>query len=104
MTRSGAPFHGAHGEGRNAISPAASQAGAEPCARAFPTARARTNTPAINDNAVVPAPMNWRAKSTGNPLPLSRPATQLAENHGKSRSAFRKYTGETPTNYRRSLA
>jgi len=26
MTRSGAPFHGAHGEGRSAISPAASQA------------------------------------------------------------------------------
>jgi hypothetical protein len=23
--------------------------------------------------------MNWRAESTGNPLPLSRPATQLAE-------------------------
>jgi hypothetical protein len=23
--------------------------------------------------------MNWRAKSTGNSLPLSRPATQLAE-------------------------
>jgi hypothetical protein len=23
--------------------------------------------------------MNWRAESTGNPLPLSRPATQSAE-------------------------
>src|SRR6266699_2975232 len=77
MTRSGAPFHGAHGEGRSAISPAASQAGAEPCARAFPAARARRNAPVISDNAVVAAPMNWRAKSTGNPLPLS--ATQLAE-------------------------
>jgi hypothetical protein len=30
--------------------------------------------------------MNWRAESTGNPLPLSRSATQLAENHGKSRA------------------
>src|SRR5512132_3770887 len=79
MTRSGAPFHGAHGEGRTAISPAASQAGAEPCARAFPAARARRNAPVISDNAVVAAPMNWRAESTGNPLPLSRPATQLAE-------------------------
>src|SRR6478672_6643413 len=78
MTRSGAPFHGAHGEGRSAISPAASQAGAEPCARAFPAARARRNAPVISDNAVVAAPMNWRAESTGNPLPLSRPATQLA--------------------------
>src|SRR6266446_6199545 len=79
MTRSGAPFHGAHGEGRSAISPAASQAGAEPCARAFPAARARRNAPVISDNAVVAAPMNWRAESTGDPLPLSRPATQLAE-------------------------
>src|SRR5436190_315340 len=65
MTRSGAPFHGAHGEGRTAISPAASQAGAEPCARAFPAARARRNAPVISDNAVVAAPMNWRAESTG---------------------------------------
>src|SRR5437868_10426369 len=79
MTRSGAPFHGAHGEGRSAISPAASQAGAEPWARACPAARARRNAPVISDNAVVAAPMNWRAQSTGNPLPLSRPATQLAE-------------------------
>src|SRR6266536_819858 len=79
MTRSEAPFHGAHGEGRTAISPAASQAGAELCARAFPVARARRNAPVISDNAVVAAPMNWRAESTGNPLPLSRPATQLAE-------------------------
>src|SRR5437016_5403196 len=76
MTRSGAPFHGAHGEGRSAISPAASQAGAEPCAPAFPAARARTNAPVISDNAVVAA---WRAESTGDLLPLSRPATQLAE-------------------------
>src|SRR5262245_19517307 len=79
MTRSGAPFHGAHGEGRSAISPAASQTDAEPCARAFPAARARRNAPVISDNAVVAAPMNWRAESTGNPLPLSRSATQLAE-------------------------
>ena len=77
MTRSGAPFHGAHGEGRSAISPAASQAAAEPCARAFPAARARRNAPVISDNAVVAAPINWRAES--NPLPLSRPATQLAQ-------------------------
>src|SRR5262245_32690348 len=89
MTRSGAPFHGAHGEGRSAITPAASQAGTEPCARAFPAARARRNAPVISDNAVVAATINWRAESTGNPLPLSRPATQLAGNHGKSRSAMR---------------
>ena len=79
MTRSGAPLHGAHGEGRSAISPAASQAGAEPCALAFPAARARRNAPVISDNAVVAAPMNRRAESTGNPLPLLRPATQSAE-------------------------
>ena len=100
MTRSGAPFHGAHGEGRNAISPAASQPGAEPCARAFPAARARRNAPAISDNAVVPAPMNWRAESTGNPLPQSRPATQLAENHGKSRSAVRISAALLPWNWK----
>src|SRR5262249_8485918 len=79
MTRSGAPFHGAHGEGRSEISPAASHSGAEPCARAFPGARARTNAPAISDNAVVAAPINWRAESTGDPLPLSRQPTQSAE-------------------------
>src|SRR5262245_49717967 len=77
MTRSGTPFHGAHGEGRTAISPAASQAGAEPCARAFPAARARRNAPVISEKAVVAAPMNWRAESTGSPSPLSRSATQL---------------------------
>jgi hypothetical protein len=32
-----------------------------------------------SDNGVVAAPMNWRAESTGSPLPLSRSATQLAE-------------------------
>src|SRR6516164_8278128 len=69
MTRSGAPFHGAHGEGRSAISPAASQAGAEPCARACPAARTRRNAPVISDDAVVAAPMNRRAASTGDPLP-----------------------------------
>src|SRR5256885_3541890 len=71
MTRSGAPFHGAHGEGRSAISPPASQAGAEPWARACP-ARAKRNAPIISDNAVVAVPMNRRAESTGDPLPLSR--------------------------------
>ena len=86
---SGAPFHGAHGEGRSAISPAASQTGAEPCACAFPAERVRRNAPVISDNAVVVAPMNWRAESTDNPLPLSRSAIPLAENHGKSRSAMR---------------
>src|SRR4029077_12733617 len=79
MTRSGAPFHGAHGEGRSAISPDASHSDAEPCARAFPVARARRNAPAISDNAVVAAPIDWRAESTGNPLPLLRPATQSAQ-------------------------
>src|SRR6478672_4471491 len=78
MTPSGAPFHGAHGEARTAISPAASQGGAEPCARAFPAARARRNAPVISENAAVVAPMNWRAESTGSPLPLSGSATQLA--------------------------
>src|SRR6516164_5337760 len=79
MTRSAAPFHGAHGEGRSAISPAASQTGAEPCACAFPAARVRRNAPVISDNAVVAAPMNCGAESTGNLLPLSRSTTQLAE-------------------------
>jgi len=84
MTRSGAPFHGDHGEGRSAISPAASQAGAEPCARAFPAARARRNAPVTSDNAVVAAPINWRAESTGNPLPLSRPANNWLKSWQKS--------------------
>src|SRR6266705_3312072 len=48
------------------------------CSRPFPAARARRNAPVISDNAVVAAPMNWRAESTGSPLPLSRSATQLA--------------------------
>src|SRR5262249_48390335 len=86
MTRSAAPFQGAHGEDRIAISPAASQADAQTFARAFPAARARRNAAVISDNAVVAVPMTWRAESTGSPLPLSRPSTQLAENHGKSRS------------------
>ena len=38
-------------------------------ARACP-ARARRIAPVISDNAVVAAPMNWRAESAGNPLPL----------------------------------
>jgi hypothetical protein len=44
--------------------------------------------------------MNWRAESTGNPLPLSRPATQLAENHGKSRSAKRISAALLPWNWK----
>jgi hypothetical protein len=68
MTRSGAPFHGTQGEARSEISPAASQADAEPCARAFPAARASRNAPATSGNAVVAAPINWRVESTGNPL------------------------------------
>jgi hypothetical protein len=84
MTRSGAPFHGAHGEGRSAISPAASHSGAEPCARAFPAARARRNAPVISDNAVVAAPINWRAESTGSRLPLSRPQHNRLKSWQKS--------------------
>src|SRR5262249_17361551 len=61
MPRSGAPSPGAQGGGRSAIPPAASQVGAEPCARAFPAARARRNAPVISDNAVVAATINWRA-------------------------------------------
>src|SRR5262245_26897456 len=67
MTRSGAPFQGAYGEGRSAISPATSQAAAEPCARAFSAARAKRNAPVINDNAVVAAPTNWRAENMAIP-------------------------------------
>jgi hypothetical protein len=48
-------------------------------AGAFSAARARRNAPAISDNAVVAAPINWRAESTGNPLPLSGPGTPSAE-------------------------
>jgi hypothetical protein len=44
--------------------------------------------------------MNWRAESTGNPLPLSRSATQLAENHGKSRSAMRISAALLPWNWK----
>jgi hypothetical protein len=44
--------------------------------------------------------MNWRAKSTDNPLPQSRPATQLAENHGKSRSAVRISAALLPWNWK----
>ena len=87
MTRSGAPFHGAHGEGRSAISPAASQAGTEPCARAFTAARAGRNAAVISDNAVVAAPMNWRAESTGKSP--SRPATHWAEIMAKVDPAMR---------------
>src|SRR5262249_13607863 len=72
----------------------------EPCARAFPAARARRNAPVISDNAVVAATINWRAESTGNPLPLSRPATQLAENHGKSRSGMRISAALLPWNWK----
>src|SRR5262245_47131120 len=83
MTRSGASFHGAHGEGRSAISPAASQAGANPCARAFPAARARRNAPVISDSAVVGVPMNRRAENMAIHWPLSRSATQLPETMAK---------------------
>src|SRR3954465_8946311 len=87
MTRNGAPFHGAHGEGRSAISLAASQAGTEPCARAFTAARAGRNAAVISDNAVVAAPMNWRAESTGKSP--SRPATLWAEIMAKVDPAMR---------------
>ena len=56
---------------------AASQADAEPCARAFAAARARRNAPVISDNAVVAAPMNWRAESIGNPSPPVAPGDTI---------------------------
>src|SRR5262249_31055756 len=98
--RGGPPSPGASGGGGGGIGPAASQVGAEPCARAFPAARARRNAPVISNNAVVAALMNWRAESTGNPLRLSRSATQLAENHGKSRSAKRISAALLPWNWK----
>ena len=69
MTRSEAPFHGTHGDGRSAISPAASHSDAEPCARTFPAARARRNAPAISDDAVVAAPITGVPKALAIPCP-----------------------------------
>ena len=80
MTRSEAPFHGAHGEGRSAISPAASQSDAEPCARKFSAARARKNAPVISDNAVVAAPI------TGVPKALAIPCPCRARRHNRLKS------------------
>src|SRR5262245_66106809 len=121
MTRSGAPFHGAHGEGRSAISPAASQAGAEPWAHACP-ARARRTAPVISDNAVVAAPMNWRAESTAIRCPcrvqrhnwlktwqksidhadFGWPGMQLSPNHGAPGSGLTRNCSST--NHFRSLS
>ena len=42
-----------------------------------PAARARRNAPVISDNAVVAAPMNWHAESTGNPSPLVAPGDTI---------------------------
>ena len=55
--RKGAPFHGAIGEGRTAISAASSQAPAGPWARASTVAKRQTrDAPAISDIAVAAAP------------------------------------------------
>jgi hypothetical protein len=56
MTRRGAPFHGAIGEGRTAISAASSQAPPAPCACAPTVERRMTgHAPAISHNAVAAA-------------------------------------------------
>src|SRR3984957_20035427 len=60
MTRKGAPFHGATGEGKTARSAAPSQVSDGVCACVPPAEKRRTkNTPAISDDAVV-ATANWR--------------------------------------------
>ena len=60
-TRNGAPFHGATGEGRTAISAASSQPPENLAAReSAAEKRKANNAPAISSNAVAAA-ANWRA-------------------------------------------
>jgi len=60
MTRNGAPFHGATGDGRTAISAASSQVPDELCARESATGKRKAEkAPAISRNAGVVAE-KWR--------------------------------------------
>jgi len=71
-TRSGAPFHGAIGEAKNASSAASSHAPGEPSARgSIPEQRTKKNAPAISDTADLGA--NWRSGNTCAPCPLVPP-------------------------------
>src|SRR6266508_178798 len=63
MTRKGAPFHGAIGEGKTASSAASSQLPSGPWACESTTEKRKTkNAPAISNNAVTAA-ANWRARN-----------------------------------------
>src|ERR1700688_2139981 len=79
-TRSGAPFHGAIGEGKNASSAASSQAPAEPSAReSIPEQRTKKNAAAISDAADRGAATTWRPDSDCTPCPLMRDDTIIAQ-------------------------
>src|ERR1700730_16803466 len=82
ITRRGAPFHGASGDGRTASSAASSQLPSAASARASVAEKRKTkNPPAISDNADA-AVASWRAGNieTPNPSPqLPSIAKALAE-------------------------
>jgi hypothetical protein len=55
MTRKGAPFHGAIGDGMTAISAASAQAPDGACARALPAGKSRSAPASSNEAAAVAA-------------------------------------------------
>jgi len=62
-TRKGAPFHGAIGEAKTAISAASSQAPDGPLACEFTPENRKTRNAAATFNDAVAAAANWRAES-----------------------------------------
>src|SRR5262249_3222422 len=79
-TRSGAPFHGAIGEAKNASSAASLQVPGEPSAHeSIPEQRTKKNAPAISPTADLAATTNWRSGNNCAPCPVVPRYTSIAQ-------------------------
>jgi hypothetical protein len=67
-TRKGAPFHGAIGEGKTAISAASSQMPDAPCACAFAAEKRKTESAPATGNDAVTAAANGRSRNNCAPF------------------------------------
>src|SRR6516165_9090207 len=79
MMRKGAPFQGATGEGRTAVSAASSQVPSGASARAFMVEKSKTkDAPAIGSHAVTAAAENRRDGTNLAPLSAWTPTQQYS--------------------------
>src|SRR5271154_3347472 len=80
MTRNGAPFHGAVGVDKTAMSAASSQAPEKPSARDSTAEKRQPKNAAAISNDPVAAEPDWRSRNTLIPFPGPRPELDQSAN------------------------